>query len=263
MLDGALILWFMLTFLSFIYAAYDLIRTTPAEPVIKIGWLLVILYTGPFGLFMYLLSCKEPLPGEHETFTSNLWKQSLGSEIHCVAGDATGIIIAAIVLSFLTMSDSLEIIIEYIAGFASGWLIFQSIFMKKMFNNSYRTALKKTFMPEWLSMNMIMAGMMPVTFVWRLYSPLSMSATTLPFWGSMALATIVGSFLAYPINVWLVKTGLKHGMSTVKKETAPAEHKNHGNRMNMPTVSVAKLTSLTILTLIFLAVGISVPFLLM
>lgn len=100
MLDGALILWFMLTFLSFIYAAYDLIRTTPAEPVMKIGWLLVILYTGPFGLFMYLLSCKEPLPGEHETFTSNLWKQSLGSEIHCVAGDATGIIIAAIVLSF-------------------------------------------------------------------------------------------------------------------------------------------------------------------
>jgi hypothetical protein len=32
----------------------------------------------------------------------------------------------------------------------------------------------------------------------------------------MSLATMVGAVLAYPINVWLVAKGLKHGMGTVR-----------------------------------------------
>jgi hypothetical protein len=30
----------------------------------------------------------------------------------------------------------------------------------------------------------------------------------------MALATMVGAVVAYPINVWLVRMGFKHGMGT-------------------------------------------------
>ena len=51
--------------------------------------LLVTLYMGP--------ADKEPRPGTHEQFTTPLWKQGVGSTIHCVAGDATGIILAAVV----------------------------------------------------------------------------------------------------------------------------------------------------------------------
>lgn len=32
----------------------------------------------------------------------------------------------------------------------------------------------------------------------------------------MSLATLVGAALAYPINWWLVKNGLKHGMGTAR-----------------------------------------------
>ncbi|MFI5323418.1 MAG: DUF4396 domain-containing protein [Thermodesulfobacteriota bacterium] len=34
----------------------------------------------------------------------------------------------------------------------------------------------------------------------------------LMFWGSSSLATIAGAGAAYPINSWLVGSGLKHGM---------------------------------------------------
>jgi len=32
----------------------------------------------------------------------------------------------------------------------------------------------------------------------------------------MSLATLVGAVIAYPVNVWLVAVGLKHGMGTVR-----------------------------------------------
>lgn len=36
------------------------------------------------------------------------------------------------------------------------------------------------------------------------------------FWGVMLLAVIVGFFVAYLVNAWLVAAGLKHGMGTVR-----------------------------------------------
>src|SRR2546428_6953295 len=55
------------------------------------------LFRSPIGLLLYVLADKEPRPGTHEEFVSPLSKQGIGSTIHCVAGDATGIILAAVI----------------------------------------------------------------------------------------------------------------------------------------------------------------------
>ena len=47
----------------------------------------------------------------------------------------------------------------------------------------------------------------------------ALEPTSLRFWGIMSLATMVGAVVAYPINVWLVRAGYKHGMGT---ERSPA-----------------------------------------
>jgi hypothetical protein len=56
-------IWFVLTGFSLIFVIWDQLTNTPSLGIIK-----------------------------------NHWKQALGSEIHCVAGDATAIIIAAAIL---------------------------------------------------------------------------------------------------------------------------------------------------------------------
>lgn len=72
-------------------------------------------------LVLYILSCKEPAPGTHEQFIKPLWKQAIGSMIHCVAGDATGIIIiAAAVTAALGLPMWIDLIVEYVFGFAFG-----------------------------------------------------------------------------------------------------------------------------------------------
>ena len=94
-IDVALWIWFGLTAVSTAYVAWDLFTRTPEMKVMKWGWILVTLYTGVIGLIVYWFSCREPAPYTHEKFIAPLWKQSVGSTIHCMAGDATGIIVAA------------------------------------------------------------------------------------------------------------------------------------------------------------------------
>src|SRR5664280_209654 len=55
-----------------------------------------------------------------------------------------------------------DIALEYALGFGFGWSIFQSLFMRGMAGGSYMRALSSTFFPELLSMNCLMAGMVPV-----------------------------------------------------------------------------------------------------
>ena len=87
---GVLLLWFILTAASLLFVIYDLEKNTPAMGVMKLAWGLIVLYTGPVGLFIYLLSCRQPMPGTHDVYIAAHWKQSVGSLMHCVAGTRRG-----------------------------------------------------------------------------------------------------------------------------------------------------------------------------
>ncbi len=214
LIDLTLWIWFSLTSMSVVYVAWDLIMRTPEMKVMKWGWVLVTLYIGPVAFIVYWFSCREPATGQHEKIIAPLWKQSVGSTIHCMAGDATGIIIAALVTSRLGLPMGVDAAVEYVAGFALGLLIFQALFMKDMLGGSYWNAVKVTWLPEWLSMNAVMAGMIPVMIIVMTKDIQAMEPFSLRFWGVMSMASLVGALLAYPVNWWLVKNGLKHGMGT-------------------------------------------------
>jgi len=211
--------WFSLTALSVLYIVYDnFIMNNPETVVQKWGWVLVTFYMGPVAVLLYVISDKEPSPGQHEQFIKPLWRQAMGSTVHCVAGDATGIILAATITGLLGLPMWLDLIIEYVAGFGFGLFIFQALFMKNTMGGSYLTALRRSFLPEWFSMNTMMAGMFPtMIFLMMGRDMRAMDPTQLVFWGAMSFAVIVGYFTAYPMNIWLVGTKLKHGLTTVRK----------------------------------------------
>src|SRR5271154_229372 len=139
MLDGVMLLWFVLTALSLLFVVID-IRTTPESPVLKWGFVLLTAYTGPLGAFLYVLGCREPLPGLHEKYVAAQWRQTLGSTMHCVAGDGAGIIGGLFILP-----KAADITLEYLLGFLFGWGIFQALFMRSMAGGSYRKSLRMTF----------------------------------------------------------------------------------------------------------------------
>jgi manganese oxidase len=213
--DYFLVAWFALAAASTVYVGWDQYRNNPEPVVMKSGFILVTLYMGPLGLLLYVLADKEPRPGEHERFIQALWKQGVGSTIHCVAGDATGIILAAAMTAILGLPMWIDLIVEYATGFAFGLFIFQSLFMKSMMGGTYWDNIRKTFLPEFISMNFMMAGMAPVmSFLMMGRDMRAMEPTELLFWGVMSLGVIAGFTTAYPANVWMVAHGLKHGLMT-------------------------------------------------
>jgi FtsP/CotA-like multicopper oxidase with cupredoxin domain len=220
--DYFLVAWFALAALSTAYVAWDQFRNNPEPVVMKWGFILVTLYMGPLGLLMYVMADKEPRPGEHEEFVKPVWKQGVGSTIHCVAGDATGIILAAVVTATLGLPMWIDLIVEYVAGFAFGLFIFQALFMKSLMGGTYWENVKKSILPEFISMNLMMAAMAPVMALLMMGRDMrAMDPAELLFWGVMSLGIIAGFALAYPVNVWMVGRGLKHGLMTERKPGGP------------------------------------------
>ena len=113
MLEGVMLLWFVLAALAVLFVAID-IRSTPESPVLKWGFVLLTAYTGVFGAFLYVLGCREPLPGLHERYTAARWRQTLGSTMHCVAGDGVGILAGAVISSVVGIAGLAEVTVEYI-----------------------------------------------------------------------------------------------------------------------------------------------------
>lgn len=227
MLAGATILWFALTAASVGFVVWDSLTNAVTSWVQRAAWILVTLYTGPVGAFLYLLACRRPFPGGHDRYTRSPWKQALNSEMHCLAGDATGIIVAAAALSLFALPNGWEITIEYLAGFACGLLIFQALMMRGMYGGDYLEAVRRTAFAETVSMNMVMTGMIPAMVILAAAWPGSMDPLSGAFWFRMGLATIVGGLVAYPINHWLVARGLKHGCMTLPGADGPAPFLGH------------------------------------
>jgi FtsP/CotA-like multicopper oxidase with cupredoxin domain len=291
-IDFVVYAWLVVAVLSAVYVAYDQFRNNPEAPVMKWGFVLVTLYMGPIGFLLYVMADKEPAPDTHAEFVRPLWKQGVGSTVHCVAGDATGIIFAAAVTALLGFPMWVDIIVEYIFGFLVGLLVFQSLFMRDIMGGTYAENVRRTFLPELLSMNMMMAGMAPVMILLMMGRDMRAMWPSEPlFWFVMSLGVVVGFLVAYPVNVWLVAKAMKHGLITVERkkrrghaaaahaanpdhgahpamshESAPPDLHAHGSDQrdaaHLPKHAIVtrpQLVALTLFTLFMLTGGMFVP----
>ncbi len=233
MISGVMLLWFVLTAMAVAFVAIDIL-STPESPVLKWGFILSTAYTGPIGAFLYVLGCREPLPGLHERYTAVRWRQVLGSTMHCVAGDGVGILAGAVVSSIFALHGPGEVLLEYLLGFAFGWTIFQALFMRAAAGGSYKRSLSRTFIPELVSMNLLMAGMVPTMMILKSALGSAAGPASPVFWFVMSMALLVGFIVAYPINWWLVANHLKHGMMSVRRADTrehPRAHVHAGDEV--------------------------------
>jgi hypothetical protein len=138
-----------------------------------------------------------------------------------------GIIAGAVIGAILELSPWGDFALEYALGFGFGWAYFQAFAMKDMVGGSYILSLKETFIPELLSMNLLMTGMV-LTMKFLMARITDASDPLQPeFWFTMAMAMIIGFILAYPVNWWLVVNNLKHGMLTVTEDIHAQDHSGH------------------------------------
>ena len=152
--------------------------------------------------------------------------------------------------------------------------------MRGMADGSYMRALSSTFFPELLSMNCLMAGMVPVMILAMKSVPTSHDPSGPSFWFIMSMALLVGFITAYPMDWWLVSRHMKHGMMTVRPSNesvnggahksmhddhTPSEPSDSVQRKNkspmdndVKSVSNSVLTWMTILSFLVFGLGLSI-----
>src|ERR1700716_89077 len=81
-------------------------------------------------------------------------------------------------------------------------------------------------------MNFMMAGMAPVmSFLMMGRDMRAMEPGELLFWGVMSIGVIAGFAMAYSANVWMVASGLQHGLMTKRTpgSHSDAQYKSSGD----------------------------------
>lgn len=215
--------WYASGVVLALWVIYDVLSVnTQVNKTLKIGWPIIMFFFSVIGLVMYIWTCRVPRiaylkAGEkkkaHQRYVANTFSKVTGSVIHCVSGDALGIVTAMVISRYVGLHFWSEFTAAYITGFLFGLLLFQYPAMKSMGNTSAQ-ALWKGGRAEFFSMITLMTGMGSVDkfIAPQLVSPPPLP-TTYAFWGIAGFALLIGSALTYPMNWWLVSIGWKHGMS--------------------------------------------------
>jgi Domain of unknown function (DUF4396) len=143
--------------------------------------------------------------------------------------------------------------------------------MRDMAGGSYLRALRSTFVAELLSMNLLMAGMVPTVMALKSRIPFAADPASPRFWFVMSMGLLVGFIFAYPMNWWLVAHHLKHGMMTVRPAGAAAgahagmdaaAHAAPAMSMGSGEAPWPPIPVMTLLSFLALAAGVAIAFLL-
>ena len=137
--------------------------------------------------------------------------------------------------------------------------------MKEMAGGSYTKSLKMSFLPEFLSMNLLMTGMVLLMSIMKPVIAGSDDPLRPEFWFVISMALIAGFIFAYPMNWWLVSNGMKHGMITVinTKDNDMAghggmnmEHQEHDHSQMAEKPSISRIAKMTVFSILCLVAGV-------
>lgn len=182
-------------------------------PIMKVVWFLTVFYSGALGLLIYFYS------GRKQISHDSLWRKGFRSVAHCYsgcgAGEVTGIFIAAGLLSLTNISVALiTFSFAYVFGYGMtlGPLLHDGVPVKK--------ALIDTFYSDTATI-----AVMEITAIsLDLWLAADASMNEPLFWNSLLLSLTAGLVAAYPVNVLLVRLGVKGGMGDPRDTTGTHHH---------------------------------------
>ena len=205
--------WLGAVEISLMVVARDLrVHNPEIMPLMRLVWVLTVLYSGPLGLAIYSWS------GRKQIRRDDLWRRGARSTAHCYAGcglgEMVGLVIAVGLLALAPLWVALTTFALAYAfgfGFTVGPLVQEGM--------GVRQALADAFWTESASITVMEVVAIGVD-LW-----LAGAATMgdVRFWTSLAVSLTAGFVAAYWVNVLLVHWGVKEGMHDPREMAAHAQ----------------------------------------
>ncbi|WP_102109089.1 DUF4396 domain-containing protein [Oceaniglobus roseus] len=197
-----LVLWAVLMVPSVVILIRDLRQNnTHLMSLMKVVWVLTVIYSGPLGLAIYWLTGRKEISDDH------LWRRGFRSVAHCYSGcgmgEIVGVILAAALFAGANVATAVTtFILAYIAGVALtvGPLMQDGVAFPTAFKDALISETPSIAVMEIVAIgtDLLLAGKAHIGEVL--------------FWSSMVISLTAGLVAAYPVNVLLLKFGVKEGM---------------------------------------------------
>ncbi|WP_254279931.1 DUF4396 domain-containing protein [Haloarcula marina] len=181
---------------------WDIRRHNRALPSMMKGvWSLVVCYSGPFGLAVYWYA------GRTQISRDSLWRRGLRSTAHCYSGCGAGEVVGLLLAQgLLGLAVGWVAAVTFGFAYTFGYALTVGPLMQEGVN--FSTAIRDAFYSETPSIT--------VMEVVAVGSDLLLAAeaglTDALFWSSLVLSLSLGFLAAFPVNLALVRFGVKEGM---------------------------------------------------
>ncbi len=206
----------------------DLVAVSPQKMwIMDIVWPVTALYSGPLGLWAYYrvgrLSSRQNLREAHERGEKDpgkkkpFWQITGVGATHCGAGCTLADIFAewimvAVPWTLFGKKIFAAWVADYVLAFAFG-IAFQYFTIAPMRNLGVVEGLKAAVKADTLSLTAWQVGMYGwMAIVTFLIFNHELEKTNPVFWFMMQIAMLGGFLTSYPVNWWLLKSGMKEKM---------------------------------------------------
>ncbi len=199
-----LAVWAVLVAASVGVLWWDLRRHNEAIPsLMRAVWSLVVVYSGPAGLALYWYAGRTQIPHD------SLWRRGVRSTAHCYSGCGAGEVTGVVLLvGVLAIGNTLATTFGTFAfAYTFGYALTVGPLLQD--GETLTTALADALYTETPSITV-----MEVTAIGT--DVLLAGGATIGeplFWGALAFSLSVGFVAAFPVNVALLRVGVKEGMA--------------------------------------------------
>ncbi|WP_435194430.1 DUF4396 domain-containing protein [Natronomonas sp. EA1] len=198
----ALAVWGGLVLTSLAVLGYDLVAKNAELPsLMKLVWGLTVLYSGPLGLAIYTYAGRTQIPED------DIWRRGFRSVAHCYSGCGMGEVIGVIVTAGLLALDThLVIVGTFAAAYVLGYALTVGPLMQE--EVPFWEAMTDAFYSETPSITVMEIAAIG-TDVWLAGEA---HIGDVLFWSGLVFSLTIGLVVAYPVNLALIRAGVKEGM---------------------------------------------------
>lgn len=177
------------------------VRNAHLMPLMKWVWALTVIYSGPVGLAVYGWSGRKEIPADGP------WRRAARSVAHCYSGCGMGEI-AGLVLTvgILSLSTAWVAGVTFAFAYAAGFGLTVGPLMQE--GTPFGAAVRDALWSETPSITVMEIVAIGVDLT--LAGDAGMGDVL--FWSSMIVSLTCGLIAAYPVNLILIRMGIKQGM---------------------------------------------------
>ncbi|WP_435180387.1 DUF4396 domain-containing protein [Halorussus sp. AFM4] len=194
--------WGVVVAASLAVLVWDLwANNSELKGLMKFVWGFTVLYSGPLGLVGYWFSGRTQI--DHDSF----WRKGFRSVSHCYSGCGTGEVLGvSMAVGLFAFKTTGTVILTFALAYLFGYALTVGPLLQE--GVGLREALWDAFYSETASIT-VMEIVAISTDIWLAGEA---ALGDVLFWTSLVFSLTMGLLAAYPVNLLLIRFGVKEGM---------------------------------------------------